>query len=166
MPEGVDVVVEADRGDGGPAQLLAVTAGTAAAALDPHDVSEEVLSVGAVEAEPDQAGGGGCAAAAIRAGPTGTRAVTLSCRAPGEGDSDRLHGADSSLTLFPLLVWQRKLQLTLSDLTQSGFSDQLALWVVVGHSAGDPHPTCAGARGPLCGLRETAGLQKDLSHGV
>lgn len=77
MPEGMDVVVEADGRDGGPA--VCATSRTAAAALDPHDIPGESLSVGAVEAKPHGAREGGCAAAAIGAGPTGTRAVQLRC---------------------------------------------------------------------------------------
>lgn len=75
----------------------------AAAALDPHDVSIEVLSIGAVEAEQHSAGEGGCAAAAVGASPTGARAVALGRPASGKADSDWLLGPSGSLTLLPLL---------------------------------------------------------------
>lgn len=100
-PEGVDVIVEANRGAGRPA--VNVTASIAAAALYPHDLSVEALSVGAVEAERHSAGDGGRAAAAVAASPTGTRAVPLCGRASGEGDPDWFLGAECSLTLLPLL---------------------------------------------------------------
>lgn len=106
----------------------------AAAALDPHHVPVEALSIRAVEVEQYSVGEGGCAAAVIGASPTGTRAVLLCCRASGEGDSDRFLGADSSLTLLPFLASYRKLQPTLPDLAQSGFSDQSTVWVIIGHS--------------------------------
>ncbi len=77
VPEAVDIVVETDCRAGGPA--LDTTACIAAAALDPHDVSVEALSIRAVEAEPHSAGEGGCATAVIGASPTGARAVPL-CR--------------------------------------------------------------------------------------
>lgn len=129
VPEGVDVVVEADGGAGGP--TVCSTARTAAAALDPHDVVE-ALSVGAVEAEPHGAGQGGGAAAAVCARPAGARAIPLCCRASGKVDAERLLWADGSLTLPPL-ARHRRPQLTVPDLAQSGFSDQLTLWVVIGH---------------------------------
>lgn len=110
------------------------TACTAAAALDPHDISIEALSVGAVEAKPHSAGEGGCAAAAISASPTGAGPVPLCCGASSKGDSYRLLGTDSSLTLLPLLDSYRMLQLALPDLAQSGFSDQPTVLVVIGHS--------------------------------
>lgn len=110
------------------------TACIAAAALDPHHVPIEAFSIRAVEVEQHSAGEGGCAAAVIGASPTGARAVPLCCRASGERDSDRFLGADSSLTLFPLPASYRKLQPTLPYLAQSGFSDQLTVWVVIGHS--------------------------------
>lgn len=65
VPVGVDVVVEAERGDRGPTELLSVTAPTAAAALDPHDVPEETLTIRAVETEPHRAGDRGGAAAVV-----------------------------------------------------------------------------------------------------
>ena len=101
VPEDMDVIVEADQRAGGPAERTAACA--AAAALDPHDVSVEALSIGAVEAKPHGAREGGCAAAVISACPTAARAVQLHCRASGKGDSDRFLGPDSSLTLLPLL---------------------------------------------------------------
>lgn len=130
--EAVDVVVEADRRAGGPAVCTAVC--TAAAALDPHDVSVEVLPIGAVEAELHSAGEGGCATAAISASATGARAVPLCRRASGKHNSDRFLGPDASLTLPSLLASYRRVRLTVSDLTQSGFPDQLTVWVVTCHS--------------------------------
>lgn len=113
---------------------MCTAACVAAAALDPHDIPVEALSVGAVEAEPHGAGEGGCAAVAISASPTGARAVPLCRRASGEDDSDRFLRTDSSLTPLPLLDGYRKLQFTLPDLAQSGFSDQPTVWVVICHS--------------------------------
>lgn len=152
----MDVVVEADCRAGGSA--VRTTAGGAAAALDPHHVPVEALYIGAVEAQPHGAGQGGAAAAAIAACPTAAGPIPVYRGASSEGDSDRLLGADSPLTLLPLLVSYRKLRLTLPDLTQSALPHQLTVPVVIGHSARDAHPTCGGALGPLCGLWETAGL--------
>lgn len=105
----------------------------AAAALDPHDISVEVLTVWAVKVEPHSVGEGGRAAAVIAAGPTGARVVSLFCGASGEGDSDWFLLADSSLTLFTLLDSYRKLQVTPADLAQPGLFDQPTVWVVIGH---------------------------------
>lgn len=129
VPEGVDVVVEADGRAGGPA--VCVTACVAAAALDPQHVVE-ALSVGAVEAEPHGAGQRWGAAAAVGASATGARAIPWCCGASGEGDTDRFLRADGSLTLLPLASY-RKQQLTMADLAQSGFSDQPTVGVVIGH---------------------------------
>lgn len=82
---------------------MCATARTAAAALDPHDVSVEALTVRAVEAEPHGAGEGRRAAAVVAAGPTGARPVPLCCGASRKGDSDRFLRTDGSLTLFTLL---------------------------------------------------------------
>lgn len=77
VPEGVDVIVEAERRAGGPG--AARTALLTAAALDPHDVPVETLTVRAVEAKPHRAREGGCAAAVVSANPTGARAVPVCC---------------------------------------------------------------------------------------
>lgn len=163
VPERVDVVVEADRRAGRPAERTAAL--TAAAALDPHDVSVEALSVGAVETKPHGAGEGRRAAAVVGAAPTGARAVQLSCGASGEGDPYWLFGPNGPLTLFPLLDDYGKLRLTLSDLAEPGFPDQPTVGVVVGHSTRNAHPARRGALRPLCGLWETAVLEKHLRHG-
>lgn len=102
VPEVVDIVVEADRRAGG--RAACATAHTAATALDPHDVPVEALSIRAVETQPQSAGEGGRAAAAIGASSAGARAVPLCRRASAEGDSDRFLRADGSLTLLSLLV--------------------------------------------------------------
>lgn len=130
----------------------------AGAVLDPHDISVEVLSIGAVEAKPHGAREGRCAAAAIRAHPTAARAIPLYRRASSKGNPDRVMGADSSLTLLPLLAQQRRMQLTFADVAQSGFSDQPTVWVVIGHSIRNAHATCGGTLCPLSGLWETAVL--------
>lgn len=52
-----------------------------------------------------------------------------------------------------------KLQFTMADLAQPGFSDQLTVWVVIGHSTRNAHPTCGRTFSPLCGLWETAIFQ-------
>lgn len=75
----------------------------AAAALDPHDVSVEGLTIRAVETEAHGTGQRGRAAAVIAAGPAGTRAVPLRCGAASEGDADRFLLADGSLTFLTLL---------------------------------------------------------------
>lgn len=58
---------------------MCMAACIATAALYPHDVSVETLSIGAVETEAHGAGEGGCAAAVIGASPTGARAVPPCC---------------------------------------------------------------------------------------
>ena len=83
--------------------MCVTAARIAAAALDPHDVSVEVLSVGAVEAQQHGVGQGGRAAAAVSASPTGARAVAFGRPASGKANSDGLLGPDGSLTLLPLL---------------------------------------------------------------
>lgn len=99
VSESVDVIVEAD----GSAGVIGVftTACTAAAALDPQYIVEDV-STGAVEAELHGARERRGAAAAVSASPTGTRAISLSCRASTKGDADWLMWAEGSLTFLPL----------------------------------------------------------------
>lgn len=132
VSEDVDVVVEADGGAGG---AVAWAALRAAAALNPHEVVVEGFSVRTLEAQPDGAGQGGRAAAAVGARPAGTRAVPRRRRAAGERYSDRIMWATRSLALLSPLADIRELQVTLSDLAQSGFPDQLTVWVVIGHAS-------------------------------
>lgn len=54
VPEGVDVIVEADRGTGG--AVATAAACFAAAALDPHNVSVEALPIRATKEKPHGAG--------------------------------------------------------------------------------------------------------------
>lgn len=78
-------------------------AGAAAAALYPHGVSVEALSVRAVEVQAHRAGEGGRAAPAVSAAPAGARTVARRRGASSEGDADRLLGSDCPLTLLTLL---------------------------------------------------------------
>ena len=98
MPEGVDVVVQADSRPGGGAVTLAAL--PAAAALDPHDVAGEALAVRAQEAEASGAGEGGRAAAAVCTCAAGARAVAPGRGTSGEGDPDWLLRANRTLALL------------------------------------------------------------------
>lgn len=160
VPEGVDVIVQADGGSGGGALVAACL--FAAAPLDPHHVAEEALSVGAVEAQAHRASEGGGAAAAVRAAATRPRAVPASGGASGKSDPDRILGTHRSLALLPSLARGHQLQVTLSYLTKSGLSNQAALGVLVGHPAGNAHATAGGAFCPACGLSKALGSQLHL----
>lgn len=104
-PEGVDVIVEADRGAG--AGAVTVAALLAATALDPHDVPREALSVRAVEAQANGTGEGGRAAAAIGAGAAGTGPIPLGRGTSCKGNADWFLGTNRSLAFFPPLNRQR-----------------------------------------------------------
>lgn len=95
----MDVIVEVDGSAGVMGVFTAARA--AAAALDPHYIVEDV-SAGAVEAEVHGARERRGAAAAVGAGPTGTRPIPLSRRASAKGDADWLVWAGGSLTFLPL----------------------------------------------------------------
>lgn len=99
MPEGVDVIVEPDSRAGG----ASPTALFAAAALDPHDVPVESLSIGTLETELYGAGQGRGATAAVTAGPTAARPVQLCCGASGKGESYCFLRPHCSLTLLSSL---------------------------------------------------------------
>lgn len=163
VPEGVDVIVQADGGSGGGA--LAGACLFAAATLDPHHVAGEALSVGTVEAQVHRAGEGRGAAAAVRAAATRPRAVQASGGASGKRDLDRILRTHRSLALLPSLASGRQFQVTLSYLTQSGLSDQAALGVLVGHPAGNAHATAGGAFCPARGLSKALGSQLHLVPG-
>lgn len=90
------------------------------AALYPHDVSVETLSVGAVEMQAHGAGEGGGAAPAVCASPTGAWTVPRCCGASGEREADRLLGSDCSLTFLALLC----------DTDRAFISDYLSIYPI------------------------------------
>lgn len=98
----MDVVVQADGRQGGGAAALA-GAGTALAALDPHDVAQEALPVRAAEAQAYGADLGGGAAPAVRAGAAGAGPVPPRRGAARERDPLRLPRTYHLLALLPSL---------------------------------------------------------------
>lgn len=136
----------------------------ALAALNPHDVLVEVLSVGALEAQADGAGQRRGAAASVHTRPTGAWPITLSRGASGKRQANQILGAARSLALLSFLDRGGRL-VTGPDLAESGLSQRLTLRVMVGDSRGQAHPTGHGALTPLGRLRETPGLHHYLRHG-
>lgn len=133
VPEGVDVVVQADGGSGWDALTLAAL--PAAAALDPHHVAGEALTVRTLEAQAGGAGEGGSAAAAVGAGTTGARAIPPDCGAASEGDLDWFLRADGALALLGSLEAEHEFKVAVPNLTESRLSDQPTFCIIIGHSA-------------------------------